>query len=72
MGTRLGLLVMFWNHKLEGVIGKSQQTRPTERHPSVPPLVSLLLETLPTLLLLFKFEDGSLSMKIIRIKTKRK
>ena len=72
MGTRLGLLVMFLNHKLEGVIGKSQQNRPAERHPYVPPLASLLLGTFSTLLLLFIFEDGSLSMKIIRIKTKSK
>ena len=72
MGTRLGLLVMFLNHKLEGVIGKSQQNRPTERHPYVPPLASLLLGTFSTLLLLFIFEDGSLSMKIIRLKTKSK
>ena len=71
MGTRLGLLVMFLNHKLEGVIGKSQQNRPAERHPYVPPLASLLLGTFSTLLL-FIFEDGSLSMKIIRIKTKSK
>ena len=59
MGTRLGLLVMFLNHKLKGVIGKSQQTRSAEKHPYVPPLASLLLGTLPTLLLLFIFEDGS-------------
>ena len=77
MGTRLGLLVMFLNHKLEGVIGKSQQNRPTERHPYVPPLASLLLGTFSTLLLLLifagaVFEDGSFSMKIIRIKTKSK
>ena len=71
MGTRLGLLVMFLNHRLEGVIGKSQQNRPAERHPYVPPLASLLLGTFSTLLL-FIFEDGSLSMKIIRIKTKSK
>ena len=71
MGTRLGLLVMFLNHKLEGVIGKSQQNRPAERYPYVPPLASLLLGTFSTLLL-FIFEDGSLSMKIIRIKTKSK
>lgn len=72
MGTRLGLLVMFLNHKLEGVIGKSQQNRPAERHPYVSPLASLLLGTFSTLLLLFIFEDGSLSMKIIRLKTKSK
>lgn len=77
MGTRLGLLVMFLNHKLEGVIGKSQQNRPAERHPYVPPLASLLLGTFSTLLLLLifagaVFEDGSFSMKIIRIKTKSK
>ena len=71
METRLGLLVMFLNHKLEGVIGKSQQNRPAERHPYVPPLASLLLGTFSTLLL-FIFEDGSLSMKIIRIRTKSK
>lgn len=65
MGTRLGLLVMFLNHKL-GVIGKSHQTRPAERHHYVPPFASLLLGTLPTLLLLFIFEDGTLSMNITR------
>ena len=61
----------------DGVIGKSQQNRPAERHPYVPPLASLLLGTFSTLLLLLifagaVFEDGSFSMKIIRIKTKSK
>ena len=43
-----------------------------KRHPYVPPLASLLLGTFPTLLLLFIFEEGSLSMKIIWIRTKSK